>query len=144
MAELFERILLLKKSDIFREVNTEDLRVVAYALEEEAYFNGDRLFDINDFGDQMYIITSGKVAISIDPEPSVKRFVAELGAGECVGEMAILDSLPRSATAHIIEDATFLVLDKARLKALILRYPELALGMMRGLSSRLRSANRRN
>jgi CRP-like cAMP-binding protein len=144
MAELLERILLLKKSDIFREVNTEDLRVVAYALEEEAYFNGDRLFDINDYGDQMYIITSGKVAISIEADPTLRHFVAELGTGECVGEMAILDNLPRSATAHVIEDATFLVLDKARLKALILRYPELALGMMRGLSARLRSANQRS
>lgn len=144
MAELLERILLLKKSDIFREVNTEDLRVVAYALEEEAYFKGDRLFDINDAGDQMYIITSGQVAISIAHDPVAEDYVARLGTGECVGEMAILDNLPRSATAHVTEDATFLVLDKARLKALILRYPELALGMMRGLSARLRSANRRS
>jgi CRP/FNR family cyclic AMP-dependent transcriptional regulator len=143
MSDLFERVLLLKKSQIFSEVSTEDLRVVAQALEEEAYFEGDRVFDINDQGDHMYLLLSGKVGISLNEDPAVMDFVAELGPGECFGEMGMLDDLPRSATAHVLENARMLTLEKARLRGLITSYPELALGMLRGITLRLRSANAR-
>jgi len=141
MSDIFERVLLLKKSPVFSEVSTEDLRVVAGALEEAAYFVGDRIFDIDDQGDHMYILQSGKIGISIAPDPETREFVAELGPGECFGEMNILDEKPRSATAHVLEDSRLLTLEKARLRGLINQYPELALGMLRGLSLRLRAAN---
>jgi CRP-like cAMP-binding protein len=44
----------------------------------------------------------------------------------------------------VIEDSTVLALDKARLRGLILSYPELSIGMLRSLSLRLREANARN
>lgn len=132
---------MLKKSTMFSEVNTEDLRVVAQALEEVAYFKGDRVFDINYQGDNMFVILKGKVGISIHHDPEATDFVATLEAGECFGEMGMLDDQPRSATAHVLEDAKMLALEKARLRGLIIQYPELALGMMRSLSLRLRSTN---
>lgn len=58
--------------------------------------------------------------------------------GECFGEMGIMDDLPRSATAHVIEDSVLLVLEKSRFIGIINRYPELALGIMRSISLRLR------
>jgi CRP-like cAMP-binding protein len=70
--------------------------------------------------------------------------VAELGAGECFGEMNLLDELPRSATVHVLEDSIMLSLEKARLRGLILNYPELSIGMLKGLSLRLRKANLKN
>ena len=144
MSDLFERILLLKQSPVFSEVSTEDLRVVAKTLEEESYFSGDRIFDINEFGDHMYVMQSGKVGISLSNDPDSREFVAELGPGECFGEMNLLDELPRSATAHVLEDAVVLSLEKSRLRGLIINYPELSLGMVKGLSQRLRSAIQNN
>ena len=55
--------------------------------------------------------------------------------------MGMLDDQPRSATAHVIEDSNLLILEKSRLKALIIHYPELSLGILRGLSLRLRETN---
>ena len=52
-----------------------------------------------------------------------------------------LDDLPRSATAHVLEDSSLLSLEKGQLKRLIVHYPELALGMLKGLSLRLRDTN---
>jgi len=106
MPDLFERILLLKQSPMFSEVSTEDLRVVAQMLEEESYFTGDRIFDIDENGDNMYILQSGSIGISLNSDPTIKEFVVELGPGECFGEMNLLDELPRSATAHVLEDST--------------------------------------
>lgn len=142
MADLYTRILMLSKAPVFAGVNTEDLRVLARELEEEACFTGERVFDINEPSDRAYIIESGKIGISLNPDPKVKEFIATLGPNECFGEMGLFDDNPRSATAHVLEDSTLLALDKAKLRALILRYPEIALGMLRNLSLRLREANR--
>ena len=96
---------------------------------------------IGDPSDRMYVIVSGKVGISIAPDPAAKQFVSTLGPGDCFGEMGLFDDLPRSATAHVLADAQLLALDKFKLRGLIVSYPELLLGLLRGLSHRLRGAN---
>ena len=143
MSDLIERILLLKNSPVFNQVKTEDLKVVAQSLEEETYFAGERVFDIDDHGDYMYILKKGKIGISLKKDPLKKNtgYLAELGEGECFGEMNLLDDLPRSASAHVIEDSVLLALEKSRLRGLIINYPELSLGMLKSLSLRLRQAN---
>lgn len=132
---------MLKKSPVFSSVSTENLYVVAKELVEMQYVPGERVFDINEQGDQMYIIQSGEIGISIALSPEEKKYVAILKEGECFGEMGMLDDLPRSATAHVIEESMLLVLEKSCLKALITHYPELAFGILRSLSLRLRAAN---
>jgi CRP-like cAMP-binding protein len=143
MPDLFERLLLLKQSPIFSMVVTEDLRLVAQALETQQFFKGDHIFEINDQGDHLYILISGKVGISIDPDPSATTYIATLEAGDSFGEMNLLDNQPRSASAHVLEDAMVLSLDKTRLKGLMQSYPEISIGMLRSLSLRLREANRK-
>jgi CRP/FNR family cyclic AMP-dependent transcriptional regulator len=144
MPDLFDRMLMLKQSPVFSLVPTDDLRQVAQALEERKFFSGDRIFEINAQGDNLYILVSGRVGISIDPDPASRNFIAMLGSGDCFGEMNLLDDKPRSATAHVIEDAVVLSLDKSRLRGLILSYPEISIGMLRSLSLRLREANLRS
>jgi CRP-like cAMP-binding protein len=143
VSDLFKRLLLLKRSQIFSMVATEDLRRVAGSMEEVQFFRGDRIFEINDQGDHLYLLVSGEVGITIDPKPGSKNFIASFGPGDCFGEMNLLDDLPRSATAHVLEDAVVLTLEKSRLRGLILSYPEISIGMLRALSMRLREANLR-
>jgi CRP-like cAMP-binding protein len=143
MADLFDRILFLKESSIFAKVTTDDLRYVAQALEDDVFFAGERVFDINDQGDHLYIVTEGKIGISIDPDPTRKEFVAYIGPGEAFGEMNLVDDLPRSATAHVIEDTRVLSLEKSRLGGLLLSYPEIGIGMMRALSLKIREGHAR-
>ena len=143
MSDLFERILLLKNAPAFNQVKTEDLKVVAQSLEEETYFAGERVFDIDENGDCMYILLKGKIGISLEKNHHKKNpeYIAELSEGECFGEMNLLDNLPRSASAHVLKDSTLLTLEKSRLRGLIINYPELSLGILKGLSLRLRQAN---
>jgi len=143
MPDLFDRLILLKKSPIFSMVMTDDLRVVAQAMEKQQYFCGDHVFNIGDQGDHLYIIVSGKVGISLESKPSGTAFIATLSSGDCFGEMNLLDDLPRSATAEVIEDTTLLSLEKTRLRGLIQSYPDMSVGMLRSLSLRLRDANRK-
>lgn len=142
MRSFLERLLLLKRAPLFSEISTDDLRVVVEELREEACFAGERVFDIHDLGDQMYIVMSGKVGISLGADPRTGQFVRVLGAGECFGEMSLLDDQPRSATAHVLEDAVLLSLTKETLREIVASYPELAFGLLRSLSLRLRQANK--
>lgn len=136
MPDLFEKVLLLKCSDIFNEINTDDLRFVADALEEERYFKGDRIFEKNDRGEYMYLIIEGEIGIAL--EKNINEFVVTMSSGGCFGEMNLLDDLPRSASAVVVQDAMLLKLSRARLRGLIMSYPELGLGMLKSLSLKLR------
>jgi CRP-like cAMP-binding protein len=143
MADLFDRLMLLKKSPVFSMVATDDLRMVAQALEQQEYFRGDRVFEINQQGDYLYLLVSGKIGITIEQDPSSSNYIATLGPGDSFGEMNLLDDLPRSATAQVLEDSTILALEKSRLKCLIQSYPDISIGMLRSLSLRIREANNR-
>ena len=140
MPDLFERVLMLKNSDIFNEINTEDLRYVADALEEEQYFKGDRIFEINDRGEYMYLIVEGEIGIAL--EKNSNEFVVTMSSGECFGEMNLLDDLPRSASAIVLKDVMLLKLSRARLRGLIMSYPDLGLGMLKFLSLKLRETTK--
>ncbi len=143
MVDFFERVLLLKRAPFFAEVETDDLRHVARALEEQAFAAGEQVFRIDERGDHMYIVVSGRVGISTARDARAKDFIAELGEGECFGEMNLVDELPRSATAVALEATHLLTLEKARLRNLLMSYPAIAVGMLRALSLRLREAHRR-
>jgi len=143
MPDLFERLVLLKQSPVFAKVSTHDLRHVARAMEEQRFLAGDRIFEVNEQGDHLYLLVSGKIGLTLSPGTQDKNYFATLGAGDILGEMNLLDDLPRSATAHVVEDTTVLTLEKTRLKGLIQSYPEISIGMLRSLSLRLREVNAR-
>jgi len=144
MSDVFSRILLLKRSPLFSHVETEQLRAVAGELDEELYLPGERIFDINEPGDRAYIIQSGQIGISVLADPGRKEFVAVLGPGDLFGEMNLFDQLPRSGTAHVLEETRVLSIDQTKMRGLVVSYPELGLGLMRGLSLRLRAMNKRS
>jgi CRP-like cAMP-binding protein len=143
MPDIFDRLMLLKRSPVFSMVSTDDLRMVAQSLEKQEYFAGDHIFEINDQGDHLYILVSGRIGITIDKDPCSENYIALLGPGDTFGEMNLLDDLPRSATAHVLEDATVLTLEKTRLRGLIQSYPDISIGMLRSMSLRIREVNLR-
>lgn len=142
MNELYERILLLKRVPLFERLRTDQLRWVAGALEPVAWVRGETVFDKGDPSDAMYVILEGRIGISLQRAGDrAQQFVAELGAGACLGEMGVVDGLPRSGSAHVLADTRALMVEKDRLVGLMHAYPELAIGILRGLSLKLRELN---
>ena len=135
----FERVLLLTKVPLFSCLRTDQLSRLAPLLEPVAWPKGVRVFDMGEIGLELYIITAGRVGISVDPDPSRLVFISELKAGDSLGEMALIDNELRSATAHVLEDTQALALDNEKFHGLLLSYPELGIGMLRALSQRLRA-----
>jgi CRP/FNR family cyclic AMP-dependent transcriptional regulator len=101
---------------------------------------GDVLFREGDRGEEMYVIQSGIVQI-LKLVGSIQRPLATLGRGEFVGEMAILNDKPRTATAMVLEEAKCLVIDAATLEQMISNNSEIALRLVKKLARRLDSAD---
>ncbi len=101
---------------------------------------GDVLFREGERGTDMFVIQSGLVEISKRVNGK-ERPIATLGRGEFLGEMAILNNKPRSATATVLEEATCLVLDGQTLEQMISTSTEIAVRLIKKLSSRLDAAD---
>src|SRR5438477_2446241 len=102
---------------------------------------GTILFREAEKGEKMYVIRSGKVKIWKHISES-EITLAVLGAGEFFGEMALLEGLPRSAGATVVEDALLIEVEQAAFETLVRKNGEIAVRLMRRLSSRLREADR--
>ncbi|MBI3074171.1 MAG: Crp/Fnr family transcriptional regulator [Deltaproteobacteria bacterium] len=102
---------------------------------------GTVLFREGDSGEEMYVIQSGRVQITVTVR-GIERMLDELGPGEFFGEMAILNARPRSATATVIEEAQLLVVGAKTLEAMIRGNTEIAVRMVKKLAERLDEADR--
>ncbi len=103
------------------------------------YRAGDVLFMEGETGEEMFVIQSGSVQVSkrIGDE---ERPLATLGRGELLGEMAILNHKPRTASAVVLEDTTCLVIDGKTLETMIQKNPEIAMRLVKTLAKRLEAA----
>jgi CRP-like cAMP-binding protein len=102
---------------------------------------GHVLFHEGDQGEDMFIIQSGKVAIKKKVRDG-ETVLAVLEKGDFFGEMAVLERLPRSATAEVVEAGDIIVIGGDTFGDMIKANPEIAVRMLRKYSIRLRETNR--
>jgi CRP/FNR family cyclic AMP-dependent transcriptional regulator len=101
---------------------------------------GEVLFREGEPGKEMYVIQTGKVNITKTVR-NTEKILATLGAGEFLGEMAILNNKPRSAGAVMAEDGKLLVIDPKTFEAMIRGNVEIAVRLIKKLSDRLQEAD---
>jgi CRP-like cAMP-binding protein len=104
------------------------------------YEPGDVLFREGESGDVMFVIQSGAVRITKEVGGEQKA-LAVLGSGEFVGEMAILNAKPRTATATVVEPTRCLVIEARMLESMVARNAEIAIRLIKKLAKRVESAN---
>ena len=96
----------------FSKLTPSELEEIIRAVHPLEVKAGERLFGEGDPGDAAFIIQTGRVQIFRRVDGDAVP-VVELGAGEVVGELALIDGAARSAACQVLEDATLLRLDKA-------------------------------
>jgi CRP-like cAMP-binding protein len=101
---------------------------------------GEVLFREGDSGEVMFVIQSGAVRITKEVGGEAK-VLAVLGPGEFLGEMAILNGKPRTATATVVESTRCLVIEAKTLESMVARNSEIALRLIKKLAKRLDSAD---
>jgi CRP-like cAMP-binding protein len=102
---------------------------------------GETIFKEGDLGTEMYIVHEGKVEILKDL-PGEQRLLAILEKGDFFGEMAILEDLPRTASARAQTATRVLLINGSTFDQMLRSNPEIAVRMMRKLSRRLRETDR--
>jgi ATP/ADP translocase/HEAT repeat protein len=136
MYSTVEKILYLKGAPVFEHVAGEDLAPLARVAEAEVYAPGQALVREGETGDALYIIVRGQVKVE-----HAGNLVGTLSAGDTVGEMSVLDSEPRRATVTATEETEVLRIGSEAFYEILHEQVEIAEGVIRMLSNRLREAD---
>ncbi len=125
----------LKKITLFVDLPDDMIAQLAGEVKEQSYAAGEVLFNEGSAGDALYFIQSGEVEIY---QASDGKIFERLKEGDYFGEMALLETEPRSASARVRVEASLLRLEQAAFMALLKKNPELGLKMTQRISARLR------
>lgn len=98
------------------------------------------LFSEGDSGTDMFVIGAGRVELQ-KRIGGVDKTIAVLGPGEMLGELALLNDKPRTATAIVLEELQAFVIDKGALEEMLGNNPEFTMRLIRRLSDRLDTAD---
>lgn len=111
-------------------------------MTNKEFGRGQIIFKQGDLDICMYDIQRGKVGVYSAYGTPEEKLIAELTEGQTVGEMGMIERVPRSATAVALDDTTILgEIREDDLKDYFLKQPEKLLLIMRDLSSHLRETN---
>jgi CRP/FNR family transcriptional regulator, cyclic AMP receptor protein len=128
----------LRNVPMFAKIEPSKLKLLAFTSERLTYPAGDDLFRQGDVADAAYIILAGEAEVLVEtPEGEVR--VAELGASNIVGEIAILCDVPRTATIRARTELVTLRIAKDGFFHLVNQFPQIAVEVMKELASRLQT-----
>jgi CRP/FNR family cyclic AMP-dependent transcriptional regulator len=132
---------LLTDIKMFELLDEDDRVALADVIDEQAVPQGTTLFQTGDPGDSLFVVQSGEIELFIKDTAGQKIVLTTAGPGDMFGELAMLDSGPRTATAMALTDTEVLVLDRGDLVLLFQRKPDAALQMLAALSGLTRKAD---
>jgi len=133
MLSTVEKVLFLKQIDLFRKIPGDELARIGRITREVTFGMGEALIYEGDIGEAAFLIVEGAVKVQ-----SGDKEIATLSKNQFVGEMAILDSEPRSATVLATEPVRALKIDREDFYDILKERNEIAQGIIKILTWRLR------
>ncbi len=138
----------LARVDLFSGLRKKELTELATYCREGKYSPGSVLISQGEKGLGLFILTKGTVRITRANSPDeAEEVLGTAGVGDVIGEMALLDDMPRSATVTAVDDVTVLVLPFWEFRIILRRIlrsdPDVGLDLLAVLSRRLRKAEQR-
>ena len=135
----------LRSLPLFNDLNDSELGYLVAALHSRTYRAGEVIFVEGDIGRALFVLESGAVSLTRGSSEGKPLVLYSLTPGDFFGEMALLESLPRTATATATEKTHLHLLYKSKLDALLHSEPHIGVTIMshlaRLLSARLRRLN---
>ena len=132
---------LLKRIPFLSSLTPAHLREVYQLAREVPLAAGQSVFAKREDADAMFIVLSGRIKIFTDSAGKKRKTFAYLKEGEFFGEMALIEDLPRTASAQAVEPTRLLWIRKTDFQRLLARDPRLALYLLKTVCARLRRAN---
>jgi CRP/FNR family cyclic AMP-dependent transcriptional regulator len=134
---------LLGSLPLFESLNERELAELVAVAVPRTFQRGEVIFQEGSQGDVLYVIRSGRVLIKREHTGGRTIALAEMGAGDMFGELAVFDKEVRSATVECIEPTKAVALTSGDVSRVLTRNPEIAVKVIQALSRRLREANSR-
>ena len=131
-----ERVVLLKRVSLFERTPDRVLAGLARTLVEEEFAAGTDLIVEGAVEDWLFVLIDGSVRVMRSDR------VVDLEAGQVVGELAVLEPEPRTATVTALTDVHAFRLRKVDFDEALRTRPEIAAGVIAELVRRLREARR--
>ena len=138
----------LTRVDLFSGLRYKELTEVAKCCKVGKYLPGSVLISQGEKGLGLFIISKGTVRITRkNSHDGAEEVLGTAGTADIIGEMALLDDLPRSATVTAVDEVTVLMLPfgefRRILRSILSRDPDVGLDLLAVLSRRLRGAEQR-
>jgi CRP/FNR family transcriptional regulator, cyclic AMP receptor protein len=144
-SEFQRKKAFLKGLVLFQDLRDADLGRLAQALHSRTYHAGETIFLEDDIGRALFVLEAGKVELTKKAPDGSQRKIFTVEPGEFFGEMALLEQLPRTASAVAVERSKLYLLYRSKLDALLSSNPRIGATIMtvlaQLLSARLRRAS---
>ena len=126
---------------LFASLDREQIAQIARVSRRHRYDRDDVVVYQGDPGDTFYVILDGQVKVSVSSPEGQEAILVMLGNGDSFGEFALLDEQPRSATIQATRPTEVVAVRKEEFHRLIRQSPEIALGLLRVMTKRLRDTD---
>ncbi|NJN05587.1 MAG: cyclic nucleotide-binding domain-containing protein [Rhodobacteraceae bacterium] len=128
----------LQQTKLFTGLLSAELRMLEQTSHLLRFQPGDVIFKEGDRGDGLYIVDEGAVQISVVVGENQRRQLALIGPGDFFGEMAVLESEPRSASAIATQPSVVRFIPSEEMFKVLEHAPKVAVSLLREVSQRLR------
>ena len=122
----------LSRLPLFERMEPRDLRRLARVAREARFSPGDVVIRAGEPGHTFHVIVSGRAGV---PGPQLSYI---LRAGDCFGEIALIDDGPRSATVYALDELRTLEIPRQAFVQLLAEEPDVARTIMAALTKRVR------
>lgn len=137
-AEPFDAVSVLAGTALFGSLGEQDLASVAASCVKRTYAKGQFLCYQGDPGDRLFIIGSGLVKVTLTSEQGDEMVLVTLGPHEVLGELAVIDQAPRSASVIAVVPTTVLMLSQPVLLQLMGSHPAVRDALLTSLGALVR------
>ena len=131
-----KKIEALKNTDLFSSCTKDQLALIGQVTERTQLAAGTAVVKENTVPHQMVILISGKATVEAGGNQ-----LAELGPGDVIGELAMVDSERASATVTISDDAEAWLVARSGFKPVWEQNPEISTALLQAVVQRLRATN---
>ncbi|MGA0902250.1 MAG: Crp/Fnr family transcriptional regulator [Candidatus Nanopelagicaceae bacterium] len=132
---------VVRKAPIFHGLDQAAANTLRAAMAPVKFRKGQALFKEGDDGDNLYIITSGKIKLGTKSQDGRENLLMVLGPGDMFGDLSLFDSGPRTSTATAVTESRLLSLGQEKVMPWVREHPEASLHLLARLASRLRRTN---
>jgi CRP-like cAMP-binding protein len=133
--------LLTRALPFLERLAAEDVAALGRLATRRGAARGARLFHQGQRGDALFVVAHGSVHVVLTNVNGDEATIAVLGPGDALGELSLLDGLPRSASAVVAERSELLVIQRGDFVAWLGARPQAALALLRLLCARLRATD---